>query len=105
MLVLSLSASAFAGNLYYSNGPAKGKDVSKVRTYIGYNDICFVGSGDAARTTLFNILDQDIEFAAVFVKFDKPKDRVVYGYVQTKCTDDGMTEAECRTVFTAKRCL
>lgn len=105
ILVFGLSASAFAGNLYYTDGPAKGKDVAKIQTYIGYNDICFVGSGEAARASLYNILAEDYELEGVFSKFDKTKDKIVYGYLQTKCTDDGLSEAECRSVKTAKRCL
>lgn len=105
MIVLGLSASAFAGNLYYSNGPAKGKDIAKIRTYIGNSDICFVGNGEVARKSLFEILDEDYEFEGAFTKFNKTNSTIVYGYLQTKCTDDGMTEAECRSVKIAKRCL
>jgi hypothetical protein len=105
LIILQFSASAIAANLYYSNGPAKGKDVAKVRTYIGYNDICFVGSISTARSALYSILNDDYEKESVFTSLDKTKDRVIYGYVDSKCTDEGESESDCRSVKTAKRCL
>jgi hypothetical protein len=102
--ILLNSLSAFAGNLYYSNGPAKGEEVTKALTYFGINDICFVGNAKAAKTSLYFILDHDIEKSAVFSQIDKKKDALVYGYVDTNCTDDGGSEASCRSIKTAKRC-
>lgn len=93
-----------AGNLYYSDGPAKGEEVSEVPAYIGYQNICFVGNGFAAKSSLYSLLDNDHERSSVFTFFHKNKDILNYGYTDNKCIDDGEDAENCRSVKTAKRC-
>ncbi|HXH29826.1 MAG TPA: hypothetical protein VNJ01_03335 [Bacteriovoracaceae bacterium] len=104
MLLVSLNSFAQSGNLFYADGAARGKDVSKLTTYIGYNTVCFVGSGAAAKGTLWNLLDRDGEKTSPFVRYDKNSDKIIYGYVDSKCTDEGNSDDECRQVFSAIRC-
>lgn len=105
VIVALISVSAFAGNLYYSNDPAKGKEVAKALAYIGYHDICFVNRGKVAEVSLYTFLSNDNEKSSAFASFDKNKDIVVYGYVDSKCSDESGSEASCRSVKVAKRCL
>lgn len=105
LAVFSLSAFAVTGNLIYTNGPAKGKDVTKALAYVGYQDFCFTGTISSTKASIYSLLARDSEKTAVFATIDTKKDIVVYGYVSTKCLEEGESAAECRLVRAAKRCI
>jgi hypothetical protein len=97
--------SAFANDLYYSSGPLKGKSVEKNPGRIVEQKICFVGKGTRAQSSLYSILLIDSEKAYPFTSYDKVKDLIVFGFVDTKCTDEGESNADCRVIQKARRCL
>lgn len=110
-LVSFLSLSSFAQNserLYFINIdnpriqsplPVQGNTA-----YIGSYDICFVGNGWAAKTALWNHVKDDIEKASAYVRFDQNANVIFYGYVDTKCTDEGASASECRVDLRANIC-
>ncbi len=104
-LFLSLEASAAASKLYYTDGPLKGRDVTKNTSYIGSSEICFTGKGVDAQRILWSIIRDDSEKTSSFVRYSSTTDVLAYGYVDTKCTDEGASDDECRSILTAGRCL
>jgi len=100
---LASSASASPSGLFYLEGENAGQPV-KAATYIGYRKMCFSGSPMAARKTLWSLIDGDIEKAKAFVRYDKNRDTIYFGYVNTKCTDEGESEAACRNVYQVPKC-
>ncbi len=104
-VLLALSSSSFAGvnGLYYAEGPDAGKLV-KTSGFIGYYATCFNGNAYAVKNALWKMIDADIEKANAFVRVDTKKDTIIAGYVDTKCTDEGESDADCRTIVTIQRC-
>lgn len=105
-LAVLFSAQAFAasGSFVYTTGAWKGKDVLKNRAHFGYEEICFKGDPNSARKALYAMMSEDYELESVFVRYVLANKSIVYGYVHTKCTDEGMTPDECRSVKIAPAC-
>jgi hypothetical protein len=104
MLFSSTLSFASEGKLFYTEGSSKGKDVTKNSANLGSDDICFKGNGVSAQKELYRLLNLDGEKDASFAKFSAKDKVLVYGFVDTKCTDEGESEKECRIVKTASRC-
>lgn len=107
MALLLTSVNAFAGDVRfaYTQGPSKGKDPRTAYRYFNteYN-FCFVGDAKTGEKIIAKILEDDSEKASTFAKYTEKKDLIVFGYVDTKCTDEGMSDAECRAVKFVPRC-
>jgi hypothetical protein len=101
---LTFGGSAFAANLFYSNGPVEGMELAKDPSYLIYNDVCFVASGVNAQRSLQKILLKNTQMSSPFARYDANKDVINYGFVDTMCVDDGRTYGECRELRKAKRC-
>jgi hypothetical protein len=71
-----------------SNG--KGKTSEKAPAFIGYEDICFTGEGKQAQAEVWKLMQEDNEKKSSFVKYIAKKDILVYGYIDTKCKDEGI---------------
>jgi hypothetical protein len=106
LLALAVTSQAFAAptTLIYTTGSLKGKDVVKNYELFGYEDICYKGIAQAARTLLYKTMNKDSELKDIFAKVVKADQSIVYGYIQMKCIDEGETEADCRAVNIAKAC-
>lgn len=107
LLVFAFATEAFAasGSILYSTGPYKGQDAIKNSSHFGYDEVCFTGNPFAARSALYKYMSDNIEMDAVFVRYISKDDSIVYGYINTKCTDEMANDPEdCRSVQIAKRC-
>jgi len=103
-LMLPLSSMASSGDLIFVDGHRKGESVFE--TYIGYDEMCFTGNPYAVRTKAIKLMSDDIEKESIFVRVDTKNDRLVIGYVDTKCLDDSLdaTPEGCRMIWIVPRC-
>lgn len=105
ILFISAAASASSGNLVFTEGYEKGQ-VASSSSFIGIYGTCFVGNPYAVKAKMYSWLGEDIEKDKAFVKVDLKKNRLVFGYVSTKCMDDSSdaTEAQCRDLIIIPAC-
>ena len=82
--------------LYFSSGDATGQKVTDAG-YIGYYKICFTGDATQAAWKLYRLLNDDIEKGNPFARAATNKKSITYGYTETKCTDEGLSEFHCRS--------
>ena len=105
MVLFSAQAFANSGSIHYATGPLAGKDMIKNPSHFGYDEICFKGNPLAARAILYKHMSEDYELESVFARYVASDKVIVYGYVNTKCTDEMPDEPEdCRSVQIAKKC-
>lgn len=79
-------------------------DGKRVSAFISNYNFCFTGNPYSAKTRLYKAFENDIERAAFFTKYNKTADTVDYSYVNTKCTDEGLSNGECRRDGSLERC-
>lgn len=103
VVIIPCTSSQHAEGLYYVEGPRRGHLVHR-GTYIGYNQLCFAGDAKDAEKTLWSYIGNHPEKDKPFINYNEGRDYLAYGYVNTKCTDEGTPTSECRSIHIANRC-
>lgn len=87
------------GGLFYSAGEEAGVKVSP-STYLGFEEMCFKGQAMNSVKEVWGLMLTDGSVARPFIRYDKNRDAIIYGYHETACKAGG----DCRVVHMATRC-
>lgn len=103
LLIAGSMAIASSSKLVYTTGHAVGTEAT-TGTYLGYYQMCFIGNAYSAKAKIYNFGKNDSEKDSFFVRYDKNKNQIVYGYVDTKCLDEGESRNTCSTFQVVPAC-